>query len=77
LKSKLEAIEYGIADTLEEFMYHINYALPDGSEVNLGDSIMRNLENLEKLALPDARRTVDQSAVLKSLDAKFVIKEGP
>jgi len=54
LKSKLEAIEYGISDEVREFMYNINYALPDGTEVNLGEALIRNVENLNKLsALPE------------------------
>ena len=62
LKSKLEAIEFGISDTVREFMYNINYALPDGSEINLGQQLIDNVENINKLAaLPDAKREVVKS----------------
>lgn len=49
LKSKLEAIEYGISDEVHEFMYNIAYALPNGLEMNLGDLIMEKVENLDRL----------------------------
>lgn len=62
LKSKLEAIEYGISDEVQEFMYHINYALPDGTEVNLGRALIENVENLNKLtALPEPERKIVES----------------
>lgn len=62
LKSKLEAIEFGISDEVAEFMYHINYALPDGTEMNLGETLIENIENLNKLASlpgPKDRRIVE------------------
>lgn len=58
LKSKLEAIEYGISDEIKEFMYNIHYSLEDGSisERSLGETIVENAENLNKLhALEDKR----------------------
>ena len=58
LKSKLEAIEYGISDEIKEFMYDINYSLPDGREVNLGAMIMENAEQLDKLVAIEDRRVV-------------------
>jgi len=59
LKSKLEAIEYGISDEIKEFMYNINYALPDGREVNLGELVMENASQLDKLAALEDRRVVE------------------
>lgn len=57
LKSKLEAIEYGISDEIHEFMYNITYALPNGSEMSLGDLILEKAENLDKIAqLEDNRQ---------------------
>ena len=54
LKSKLDAISYGISDVLEEFMYHVNHELPDGSSISLGEMIMDNVNNLDKItSLPD------------------------
>lgn len=59
LKSKLEAIEFGISDEIREFMYNINYALPDGTEINLGKALIDNVENLNKLdVLPSPDRKV-------------------
>jgi len=58
LKSKLEAIEFGISDEVREFMYNINYALPDGTEVNLGQALVDNVENLSKLAALEDRTSV-------------------
>lgn len=60
-KDKLEAIEFGISDEVREFMYNIAHALPDGREVSLGEMITENLQQLDKLALPDqsTRRVVD------------------
>lgn len=58
LKSKLEAIEFGISDEVREFMYNINYALPDGTEVNLGQTLIDNVENLSKLAALEDRTKV-------------------
>lgn len=54
LKSKLEAIEFGISDEVKEFMYNIHYSLPDGSERSLGETLIENADNLNKLlALED------------------------
>lgn len=50
LKSKLEAIEFGISDEVKEFMYNITYALPNGREVTLGDEIIENANQLSKLS---------------------------
>ena len=50
LKSKLEAIEYGISDEFKEFMYNITYKLPDKREVNLGQEVINNLEQLPKIS---------------------------
>ena len=62
LKSKLEAIEFGISDEVREFMYNINYALPDGTEMNLGQVLIDNVENLNKLsALPEPDRKIVDS----------------
>lgn len=59
LKSKLEAIEYGISDEIKEFMYDIHYSLEDGSEVSLGQTLIDNAENLSKLgALEDKREVI-------------------
>lgn len=58
LKSKLEAIEYGISDEAREFLYNIHYALPNGREIGIGDMIMENVKQLDKLALKD-RRIID------------------
>lgn len=58
-KSKLEAIEFGISDEVREFMYNINYALPDGTEVNLGQVLVDNVENISKLAALEDRTHVE------------------
>lgn len=58
LKSKLEAIEFGISDEVKEFMYNISYALPDGREVSLGQAIIDNIEQLDKLAALPERKVV-------------------
>jgi len=50
LKTKLDAISYGITDVLEEFMYHVNYALPNGTSISLGEMIMDNVNNLDKIS---------------------------
>lgn len=64
LKSKLEAIEFGISDEVREFMYNINYALPDGTEINLGRTLIDNVENLNKLtALPDPDRKIVDATI--------------
>ena len=59
LKSKLEAIEFGISDEVKEFMYHIHYSLPDGSERSLGDTIIENADQLTKLHALEDRRIVE------------------
>ena len=64
LKSRLDAISYGITDVTEAFMYHMHYALEDGglSQLSIGEAIMQNVENVNKLtSLPDKRerRMVD------------------
>jgi hypothetical protein len=63
LKSRLEAISYGISDEITEFMYHVNYALPDGTELKLGEAILDNVNNLSKLSQLEDRREVDAEVV--------------
>lgn len=65
LKSKLEAIEFGISDEVKEFMYNIAHALPDGREISLGEMIRDNLQQLDKLALTDetSRKIIDVEMV--------------
>lgn len=54
LKSKLEAIEFGISDEIKEFLYNVTYALPNGREIQLGPEIVANAEQLAKMiALPE------------------------
>jgi len=54
LKSKLEAIQYGISDEIREFMYNITYALPDGQQVTLGEAVLEHMDRLGRLeALPE------------------------
>lgn len=70
LKSKLEAIEFGISDEVKEFMYHIHNMLPDGtsSDRSIGDILIEHADSLSKLhALEDKtvieadyRSTVEQ-----------------
>lgn len=59
LKSKLEAIEFGISDEVKEFMYNIHYALPNGREMGLGQMIMDNVQQLDKFAALEDRRVVE------------------
>jgi len=59
LKSKLEAIEFGISDEVREFMYNINYALPNGREVSLGQAIMNNIDQVGQLAALEERKVVN------------------
>jgi len=60
LKSKLEAIQYGISDEVKEFMYNITYALPSGEEVTLGEAVLDHMEKLTKLeALPEEPKEVE------------------
>ena len=63
LKSKLEAIEYGISTELKEFMYDITYSLTDRDggkrDVSLGDTVLENLEQLPKLS-PVTVRALEQ-----------------
>ena len=59
LKSKLEAIEFGISDEVKEFMYNIHYSLPNGKEVGLGEMVMENVNQLDKLGALEDRRVVE------------------
>jgi len=61
LKSRLEAIQYGVSDEVQEFMYHINYQLPDGGEVNIGQALTENLQNLNKLTALEDRRVIREA----------------
>jgi len=67
LKSKLEAIEFGISDEVKEFMYNIHYALPDGSEVSLGEALIENADQLAKLSALEDKRTVEVEADYKEV----------
>jgi hypothetical protein len=71
LKSKIEAIEFGISDEIREFMYDIHYKLKDGrGEVGLGQLIIDNIDQLNKLtALEDNRQD------RKVIDVEFKEKE--
>ena len=63
LKSKLEAIEFGISDEVKEFMYNIHFSLPDGTEVSLGEALIENAEQLAKLsALEDKSKPIQVEA---------------
>ena len=69
LKSKLEAIEFGISDEVKEFMYNIHYALPDGTEISLGEALIENADQLAKLgALEDKRTTIQVEADFKEAE---------
>lgn len=59
LKSKLEAIEFGISDEVKEFMYNIHYSLPDGSEKSLGETLLENAENLTMLHTLEDKREIE------------------
>ena len=63
LKSKLEAIEYGISTELREFMYNITYSLTDNLgeryEVMLGETVLENLERLPKLAYTRTEKMIE------------------
>jgi len=66
LKSKLEAVEYGVSDIMTEFMFNAFHVLPDGREVKLAEVVANNLGNLDKLALPDnTQRTYVDAVVTK------------
>ena len=49
LKSKLEAVEYGISDEFREFMPNISHALPGGGEMPLADLILEGADRLDRL----------------------------
>lgn len=77
LKSKLEAVEYGISDEFREFMPNITHSLPDGSETQLGDLILQNSENLSRLnQLEDKRgitvyeKTIREAWNLRAAEAR-------
>jgi len=54
LKSKLEAIQFGISDEVKEFLYNITYALPSGQQVTLGEAVLEHMDRLGQLeALPE------------------------
>ena len=65
LKSKLEAIEFGISDEVMEFMYNIHYALPDGTEVSLGETLIENADQLAKLSALEDKRIVEAEVTYK------------
>jgi hypothetical protein len=56
LKSKLEAIEYGISNEFREFMPNIINKLADGSEVGLSDLILQNADRLDRLQQLEDKR---------------------
>jgi hypothetical protein len=53
LKSKLNAVEYGISDDLREFMPTITYKITDATgrekETSIGEEVLENLNQLPKL----------------------------
>jgi len=56
LKSKLEAVEYGLEEAVKEFMSHIVVSLPkEAGTTTLGERIKQLLEEgrLEQIALPE------------------------
>lgn len=64
LKSKFEAIEYGVSDIMTEFMFNAFHVLPDGREVKLAEVVANNLGNLDKIALPDNSQRTYVDAVV-------------
>lgn len=51
LKSKLEAVKFGLEDIFEAFMLRVVHSLPDGRESTIGESIKENPDNI-RLILP-------------------------
>lgn len=72
LKSKLEAIEFGISDEVKEFMYNIHYLLPDGTEISLGEALIENADQLAKLSALEDNRAVNVEADYKEADVEEV-----
>lgn len=58
LKSKLEAVRYGIGSAEVEMMAEVLHSLPDGSQATLGETVGRVIaeDRLDKLALPSPER---------------------
>ena len=56
LKSKLEAVEFGISDEFREFMPNIAHALPSGGETNLADLILEKSDRLDRLSQLEDKR---------------------
>ena len=71
LKSKLEAIEFGISDEVKEFMYNIHYQLEDGREISLGETLLDHADQLANLhALEDKRTEIKADYKVVNLEEK-------
>lgn len=51
VKSRLEAVTFGLEDIFDAFMLRVIHTLPDGTETTIGESIKENPETF-KLILP-------------------------
>lgn len=76
LKSKLEAVQYGISDEFREFMPNIIHLLPEDQEgvrreMSLGDLILERADNLSRLSLEAPAEKVG----LKVISAEFRVQE--
>jgi len=68
LKSKLEAIEYGISTELKEFMYDITYSLTnehgEKQDVSIGETMFDNIQRLPELVYIKHERMLEGKEVL-------------
>jgi len=72
LKSKLEAIEFGISDDLKEFIPNIYYQLDkNGPEINLADTIIENADQIVRM-----KAITDESQKARVVqDAEYTVEE--
>lgn len=65
LKSKLEAVKYGLASAETELMSNIIHKLPDDSESTVGETMQQIIANgrLDQLALEDRRKAIEAEVI--------------
>jgi hypothetical protein len=67
LKSKLEAVKFGLETLEQEFMSHIIVSLPDGTRTSVGQQLEEAIEigHVEStFALPEIKKKVDESRIV-------------
>ena len=75
LKTKLEAVQFGLESVEKEFMSHIMVALPDGKGITLGEKLTEVVEMARLPNFTDKKAITAESEAEKVVEADFEQKQ--